>query len=135
MKTIFTPLILYRIAKGFIIFLILFSAYYSFTHASDFRMLGFPNYFRIQLSILKLVGAIALLVPSVPLRVREWVYVAFVICMSSALVAHIFTGDPFSKILFVSIDTVLFILSAVTVQRFETARIDSNATTNQKLTN
>jgi putative oxidoreductase len=123
MKTIFTASFRYRIAKAFIIFFMLFSAYYSFTHPGDFQMLGFPNYFRIQLSILKVIGVIVLVLPKTPVRIREWVYVAFGICIFSALIAHISSGDELSKILFVSIDSVLFVTSAVIVQRYEKAAV------------
>ena len=39
----------YRLAKGFIVFFILLSAWFSYTHAADLRKLGFPDYFRIEL--------------------------------------------------------------------------------------
>jgi len=116
----------YGVAKGFIIFFMLFSAYYSITHPMDFQQLGFPNYFRIQLSIMKLIGVLVLILPFTPVRVREWVYVAFGICMVSALTAHIFTGDPISKILFVSIDSVLFTIAAFTTQRYEERAANKN---------
>jgi putative oxidoreductase len=102
---------LYWIAKGFISFFMLFSAYFSYTHGPDLRMLGFPDYFRIELVILKVIGATVLLVPFTPLRVKEWVYAGFIITMVSALIAHISTGDLLSKIIFVSVDLVLVFLS------------------------
>jgi hypothetical protein len=51
---------LYWVAKGFISFFIFFSAYFSYTHAEDLRKLGFPDYFRIELVIAKIIGAIVL---------------------------------------------------------------------------
>jgi putative oxidoreductase len=101
MKNIFTALVLYRIAKGFILFLMLFSAYYSFTHAADFQMLDFPNYFRIQLSILKVLGAIILVVPSAPVRIRQWVYVAFATACS-LLSLHISSAGTHYRKFFLS---------------------------------
>jgi putative oxidoreductase len=102
---------LYWIAKGFISFFMLFSAYFSYTHGPDLRMLGFPDYFRIELVTLKVIGATVLLIPFTPLRVKEWVYAGFIITMVSALIAHISTGDLLSKIIFVSVDLVLVFLS------------------------
>jgi hypothetical protein len=102
---------LYWIAKGFISFFMLFSAYFSYTHAADLRLLGFPDYFRIELVTLKIVGAIALLLPFTPLRVKEWIYAGFIITMISALIAHISSGDLPSKIAFVSVDLVLMLIS------------------------
>ncbi|WP_316811084.1 DoxX family protein [Pedobacter heparinus] len=102
---------LYWIAKGFISFFMVFSAYFSYSHPTDLKMLGFPDYFRIELVTLKIVGAIVLLFPFTPVRVKEWVYAGFIITMVSALVAHISTGDLLSKIIFVSVDLLLVLLS------------------------
>ncbi|MFL5743275.1 MAG: DoxX family protein [Niastella sp.] len=109
----------YWIAKGFISFFMLFSAYYSYTHAADLRMLGFPDYFRIELVTLKIIGATVLLFPFTPLRVKEWVYAGFIITMVSALIAHICSGDLLSKIIFVSVDLVLVFLSMRYVSKRE----------------
>ncbi|NIG54763.1 DoxX family protein [Chitinophaga sp. Cy-1792] len=103
--------ILYWIAKVFISFFILFSAWFSYTHADDLRKLGFPDYFRIELVIAKVIGAIVLLLPFTALRVKEWVYAGFITAMTSALIAHICSGDPLSRILFVSVDLVLMLLA------------------------
>lgn len=110
---------IYRTAKGFISFFMLFSAYYSFTHAKDFEILGFPNYFRIELSTAKIIGALLLLVPGFSVRFKEWIYAGFMICMGSAFIAHIFSGDPVSKILFVGIDFIVVALCIQYVYKYE----------------
>jgi len=102
---------LYRVAKGFISFFMAFSAYFSYTHAEDLRKLGFPDYFRIELVTAKIIGAIVLLLPITPVRVKEWVYAGFIIEMVSAVIAHICSGDPVSRIIFVSVDLILILLS------------------------
>lgn len=102
---------LYWIAKGFISSFMLFSAWFSYTHAADLQKLGFPDYFRIELVMAKVLGAIVLLLPFTPPRVKEWVYAGFIIAMVSALTAHICSGDPLSRIIFVSVDLVLIFLS------------------------
>ncbi|SHL13671.1 DoxX-like family protein [Chitinophaga jiangningensis] len=102
---------LYWLAKVFISFFILFSAWFSYTHAEDLRQLGFPDYFRIELVIAKVLGAIVLLLPITPLRVKEWVYAGFMIAMISALIAHICSGDPLSRIVFVSVDLLLMLIA------------------------
>lgn len=100
----------YWIAKGFISFFILFSAYFSYTHAEDLRQLGFPDYFRMELVTAKVAGAIVLLLPFTPVRIKEWVYAGFIIAMVSALIAHICSGDPLSKVIFVSVDLSIILL-------------------------
>ena len=105
-NTVKKPL-LYWIAKVFISFFMLFSAYFTFSHPADFQQLGFPNYFRIELSIAKVIGALLLLIPSIPFRVRDWIYAGFIITMVSAFIAHVHNQDPLSKLLFVSLDLAL----------------------------
>jgi putative oxidoreductase len=89
--------IVYRGAKGFISVFMLFSAYYSFSHAEALRHLGFPNYFRIELVTAKVIGAVLLLIPQMPGSIKEWIYSGFGIAMVSAMIAHICGGDPVSK--------------------------------------
>jgi hypothetical protein len=60
--------------------------------AEAFTRLGFPDYFRVQLSLAKLVGVVLLLAP-VPARLKEWAYAGFAINLVSALVAHFSVGD------------------------------------------
>jgi len=100
---------LYWTVKIVISLFILFSAYFSYTHAADLRKLGFPDYFRIELVTAKVIGATVLLLPVTTVRVKEWVYAGFIIAMASALIAHICSGDPVSQIIFVSVDLVLVI--------------------------
>ncbi|ANH81738.1 hypothetical protein A8C56_12785 [Niabella ginsenosidivorans] len=103
--------ILYRIAKGFISFFILLSACLTYSQPEGIRKLGFPDYFRIELVIAKVIGAIVLLLPFTTVRVKEWVYAGFIISMVSGLIAHICSGDPLSKIIFVSVDLLLVLIS------------------------
>ena len=50
--------------------------------------LNFPDYFKIELDILKIVGAIVILVPAIPTMFKEWSYVGFGILLLSASLAH-----------------------------------------------
>jgi hypothetical protein len=78
----------------------LFSAWYSGTHVTEFtQRLGFPNYFRIELTIAKIIGAVVLLFPQIPLRFREWIYVGFSICLVSAFIAKLNSGYPASALI------------------------------------
>jgi len=60
--------------------------------AEMFTHLGFPAYFRVELSWAKLLGVILLLAP-VPARLKEWAYAGFAITLGSALIAHFAVGD------------------------------------------
>ena len=57
-----------------------------------FTHLGFPAYFRVELSWAKLIGVVLLLAP-VPARLKEWAHAGFAITLASALVAHFAVGD------------------------------------------
>ena len=60
--------------------------------AEAFAHLGFPDYFRVELSLAKLLG-VALLLAPVPARLKEWAYAGFAITLVSALIAHLAVGD------------------------------------------
>src|SRR3954462_15343220 len=60
--------------------------------AEAFTHLGFPAYFRVELSWAKLIGVLLLLAPVRP-RVKEWAYAGFAIDLTSALIAHLSVGD------------------------------------------
>jgi DoxX-like family len=60
--------------------------------AEAFTHLGFPGYFRVELSLAKLLGVVLLLAP-VPARLKEWAYAGFAITLGSALLAHLSVGD------------------------------------------
>ena len=60
--------------------------------ADMFTHLGFPGYFRIELSWAKFLGVAVLLAP-VAARLKEWAYAGFAITLASALIAHLAVGD------------------------------------------
>jgi hypothetical protein len=60
--------------------------------AEAFRHLGFPDYFRAELTWAKLLGVVLLLAP-VSARLKEWAYAGFAITLVSALIAHLAVGD------------------------------------------
>ncbi len=60
--------------------------------AAAFTHLGFPVYFRVELSWAKLIGVVLLLAPA-PQRLKEWAYAGFAIDLASAIIAHVAVGD------------------------------------------
>jgi uncharacterized membrane protein len=65
--------------------------------AATFERLGFPDYFRIELGVAKIVGALVLLAP-LPRAVKEWTYAGFSISFVSAGIAHLAVGDPIADV-------------------------------------
>jgi len=86
---------------GFWIFTILFCLQMGFTAYAQLRLpqvaaafveLGFPNYFRIELSWAKFAGIAVLLIPQISSRLKEWAYAGFAITLISAVIAHLAVG-------------------------------------------
>src|ERR1700682_2034106 len=66
--------------------------------AEAFTHLGFPAYFRVELSWAKFLGVVLLLPPvaarvSLTANLKEWAYAGFAINLASALIAHLSVGD------------------------------------------
>ena len=59
------------------------------------RHLGYPDYFRVMLSAFKVAGALALILPFVKGRFKEWAYAGFGFTMISAFISH-WVVDGFS---------------------------------------
>jgi hypothetical protein len=58
-----------------------------------FAHLGLPGWFRIELTIAKILGVLAILIPSIPNRIKEFAYFGFALTIVSASVAHLSSGD------------------------------------------
>jgi hypothetical protein len=50
--------------------------------------LGYPDYFRIQLTVFKIIGGLILVLPGLPSRMKEWAYAGFGISFISAAIGH-----------------------------------------------
>ncbi|HEY0786536.1 MAG TPA: DoxX family protein, partial [Acidobacteriaceae bacterium] len=91
-----------RLLAGFWISTALFALQMGFTAFAQLRLpqvaaafahLGFPAYFRVELSLAKFAGILILLAPIAPPRLKEWAYAGFAITLVSALIAHFCVGD------------------------------------------
>jgi hypothetical protein len=52
------------------------------------RHLGYPVYFGNALVVFKILGAIALILPQVPPRIKEWAYAGFGLSLLFACISH-----------------------------------------------
>ena len=50
--------------------------------------LGYPDYFRVAFTLFKVLGAIALIFPQVPRRIKEWAYAGFTFDFLFAAISH-----------------------------------------------
>lgn len=96
--------IIYWIFTVLICGLMLFSSIGSFADpvASKAMMeghFGYPPYITVFLSIAKILGVIALLVPGFP-RLKEWAYAGFFFDLTGAMYSSIMVKDPIDGVLF-----------------------------------
>lgn len=88
--------IIYWIATGVFSAMMLMSGVMYFANpeiATGFKLMGFPDYFRVELGAAKLIGAVVLLIPQIPTRVKEWAYAGFGINLISAAILHFVIND------------------------------------------
>jgi hypothetical protein len=95
--------IIYWTATALISFVMIFSIYKMYTPEYDSFQL--PNYFRMELTVFKILGLIVLLLPQFPLRIKEWAYAGFGITLISACIAHYSIGESLLR----SLEPVIFL--------------------------
>jgi hypothetical protein len=96
--------IIYWIATGIISFVMVFSIFKMFS--PEYDRFALPNYFRIELTVFKILGLIVLLIPQFPVRIKEWAYAGFSITLISACIAHYSTGQSVLR----SLDPLIFLM-------------------------
>ena len=91
--------------------------------AEAFRELGFPAYFRVELSWAKFLGIAALLFP-VPPRIKEWTYAGFGIVCISAVIAHLAIGQGAAQWLWALVAFFLLAISYIFRCRIEATALE-----------
>jgi uncharacterized membrane protein YphA (DoxX/SURF4 family) len=120
--------ITYWVTTSIVALMMAYSCYAYLTQDTvkqGFHHLGFPDYFRVELGIAKLLGAILLIAP-VRSRIREWVYAGFVITFISAFIAHTASGDPVNNQVMPLIFLALLIASYITYHKWKLAPVPNN---------
>ncbi len=106
--------IIYWVSTALISYFLLVSSYtYFFSESTieGLRDLGFPNFFRIQLGVLKVIAAFVLLIPNVPTYMKEWAYAGAGLFLITAIVAHIAHRDSIMILIFLLILVAILIVS------------------------
>jgi hypothetical protein len=112
--------ITYWISTSLVSLLMLVSFYnYFFNPAlkEAYAHVGFPDWFRVELGIAKLLGALALVIPLVPARIKEWAYVGFFINFFSAFLSHYMISDPAFNQIMPLVLLLLVVISYVTFHK------------------
>lgn len=100
--------VIYWFTTGITAFYLLWSSFgYLFSKQviEGIEKLGFPNFFRIQLAILKMIAILILLIPQIPIQIKDWAYVGVGLFYLTAIIAHFVHKDP---IMINSINIILF---------------------------
>ena len=108
--------IIYWVATVIFSLVILFGAYNYFTSPEmvvEFRRLGFPDYFRIELGIAKVLGVLALLLRIAPIGFKQFAYAGFTINLISAAIAHASKGDPVMAVVMPFVFLLLLVVSYI----------------------
>lgn len=82
--------IIYWVSTAIIAFVVGFMPLFTWNNPEGKEMmahLGYPEYFGTMLNIFKILGGIALIVPQIPSRIKEWAYVGFAIDFIAAFVS------------------------------------------------
>ncbi|MDO6432250.1 DoxX family protein [Flavitalea sp. BT771] len=119
---------IYRITTGIVTIVMLYSIF-SFTlfdHAiypeGAFQHLHLPGYFQVELTVAKTLGLVALLVPAIPFKIKEFAYFGFAITLVSAIIAHSSVGDKWYNIADPLGFLVVLIISYIYFLRIRTLR-------------
>ena len=111
--------ITYWITTAIVALMMLYSASAYLTQpamVAAFHHLGYPDYFRIELAIGKIIGAILLLAP-LAARIKEWAYAGFAITFVSAFIAHTVSGDPVANRIMPLVFLILLCVSYITYHK------------------
>jgi hypothetical protein len=109
--------ITYLITTGLVVLGMLMSVYNYFLNPAlkaNYMHIGFPDWFRVELGIAKLLGALTLAIPLVPTRIKEWAYFGFFINFFSAIFAHYAVGDPAFNLIAPIVMLLLLVVSYIT---------------------
>lgn len=96
------------------------------------RHLGYPEYFGNALVVFKISGAIALIIPSIPNRLKEWAYAGFAFNFIFACISHWAVDGLVGQTLFPLILLAVLITSYVFYHRLRKVQSNSNSTAKTK---
>jgi putative oxidoreductase len=87
---------IYWISTGIIAAIMLWSAYnfnFNQEYKDAFKHLGLPDWFKAELTVAKILGVLVLLIPRLPVKIKDFAYFGFAIVLLSTPVAHLSSGD------------------------------------------
>ncbi|MGE5456779.1 MAG: DoxX family protein [Methanococcaceae archaeon] len=122
--------LIYWTSTGVFSMMMLFAGYNYLTNPqmkAAFQHLGFPDYFRIELAVSKLLGAIVLLIPLRWKGIKYFGYAGFTIVLISAAIAHLSSGDPLSVVIMPVTFFAILVISFVSYNQKEAKDLESDS--------
>lgn len=108
--------LIYWVSTALFSAFMLFSAYGYFTDPTfkeAFAYLGYPDYFRIELGIAKILGVVALLLPFLPRVIKGFAYAGFTINIIGAAIAHLAVGEGIGSLTLIFVAATLLLVSYI----------------------
>lgn len=87
------------------------------------RVLGYPEYFGVFLVVCKILGSLALIIPKVPARIKEWAYAGFTFDFIGACVSHWAVGGFSFDAVFPLIILGILAASYITFHKLNDAKL------------
>jgi hypothetical protein len=128
-KNLKSAKIIFWIATGLVF--LLDSAMPAFTFNTEMAKqgishLGYPDYFRIELSVGKIIGGLLLIIPMIPSRFKEWAYVGFGLDFISAFIGHLVVDGFDGQAVFPLIMLIILVVSYVYFHKLKDAKVAFN---------
>ena len=86
--------------------------------------LGYPDYFRVMLTVFKVAGAIILILPMVNGRLKEWAYAGFTFDFIAAAVSHTVVDGFGGQTIFPVVILILLFVSYFTYHRIQAMKVN-----------
>lgn len=87
------------------------------------RHLGYPDYFGTALVLFKILGALTLIIPGLPVKLKEWAYAGFTFNFFFASISHWATDGLGAQALFPLVFLIILVISYVYYHRISKAPI------------
>ena len=128
-KSLKSAKIIYSITTGLVF--LLDSAMPAFTFNTELAKqgishLGYPDYFRIELSIAKIIGGLLLIIPMIPSRFKEWAYVGFGLDFISAFIGHLVVDGFDGQAVFPLLMLIILVVSYIYFHKLKNAKMVVN---------
>ncbi len=85
--------------------------------------LGYPDYFRIMLTVFKVAGALALVLPFLKGAIKEWAYAGFTFNFIAAFVSHAVVDGINGQTFFPLIILLILVVSYISYHRLQRQQV------------